>query len=449
MIDRLRSFLPATILASLLLAATAPALADDWPEWRGEGRDGVWEEQGILQKFPHGGLNYTWKVPINEGYSGPAVSDGRVFVTDFLRSSGIKGTERVVCLEEKTGKILWEHAWPVDYAGTQPQWASGPRATPTVAGSTVFVMGAMGRLIALDTATGKVRWQHDLVKEYAAEVPAWGVTSAPLVAGDNLITLVGGEEGATVVAFHRETGREAWRSLSASGDPGYAPPQMIHAGGVKQVIIWHPSVLAALDPAGGKVLWQVPMETRMGMTVATPVINDHHILLTSFFDGTTLLQLDTEKPGAKILWTRKGKSEQPADSQALHALITTPGLDRKFFYGIDSYGELRGLKTDNGDRVWASLELIGKQARWAAGLIVRHDDRYFINNDRGELVIAHLTPAGYEEIDRTPLIEPTSTGGGRRELGAVHWSHPAYANRHIVVRNDREIVRASLADGTP
>jgi hypothetical protein len=187
----------------------------------------------------------------------------------------------------------------------------------------------------------------------------------------------------------------------------------------------------------------------MGMTVATPVSSGNRLLLTAFFDGTTMLALDAEKPASKVLWRRKGKSEEAADTEALHSLITTPVIQGDYFYGIDSYGTLRGLKMDSGDRVWGTLDLIGSEARWAAGLIVQHGDRYFINNDRGELVIAHMTPAGYRELDRTKLIEPTSKGGGRRELGAVHWSHPAYANRHIIVRNDKEIVRASLAAPAP
>ena len=91
---------------------------------------------------------------------------------------------------------------------------------------------------------------------------------------------------------------------------------------------------------------------------------------------------------------------------------------------------------------------MGEKARWASGFIVRQGKRYFINTDRGDLVIARLTPEGYVEIDRTRLIEPTTSGGGRRELKAVHWSHPAYANGHIIVRNDREIVRASLLSST-
>jgi hypothetical protein len=85
-----------------------------------------------------------------------------------------------------------------------------------------------------------------------------------------------------------------------------------------------------------------------------------------------------------------------------------------------------------------------ENARWASAQIVRNGDRYFINNDRGELIIAKLSPEGYEEIDRIQVMKPTNPLNRRRELGAVHWTHPAYANRHMIIRNDEEIVRYSL-----
>jgi outer membrane protein assembly factor BamB len=114
-------------------------------------------------------------------------------------------------------------------------------------------------------------------------------------------------------------------------------------------------------------------------------------------------------------------------------------------YGICSYGQLRCLNARTGQRVWETLDLTREQARWSTGHIVRNGDRYFINTDRGDLVIARLTPQRYEEISRTRLIKPTSRPGNRRELGAVAWSHPAYANRRIFVRNDEEILCADLA----
>jgi outer membrane protein assembly factor BamB len=279
------------------------------------------------------------------------------------------------------------------------------------------------------------------VEDYGTRVPTWGIAGAPIVEGELLIALVGGRDGALVVAFDKRTGREAWRSLSTGKEPGYAQPVIFDVGGTRQLIVWHPRGVASLDPATGSRHWEVPFDVDLGMTVATPVLAAHRLLVSCFFNGSLLLELEKQTPAARALWQVSGQSE--IDSDGLHALITTPVIDGEWIYGVGSYGELRGLELQTGQRRWASLDLVGEKARWAAAFIVRHHDRYVINNDRGDLIFAHLTPDGYREIDRTPLIEPTSRAT-RRELGVVHWSHPAYANGHIVVRNDREIVRADL-----
>jgi outer membrane protein assembly factor BamB len=129
----------------------------------------------------------------------------------------------------------------------------------------------------------------------------------------------------------------------------------------------------------------------------------------------------------------------------LHALVSTPVIDGDYVYGIGSYGQLRCLDAHTGKRIWETMDLTVENARWASAQIVRNGDRYFINNDRGELIIARFSPDGYAEISRTELIKPTQPTERRRKRGAVHWSHPAYADRHIIVRNDEEIVRYSLA----
>ena len=428
-------------LSVLLVSMASSTFSEDWPEWRGRGRLGIWTETGIVESFPKDGLRYTWRTPIHAGYAGPAVADGQVFVTDFQANEGMSGTERALALDEGTGELLWTREWPADYAGLAPTYAIGPRATPTVDGDRVYALGAMGALWCLDVGTGSVRWKKDYVLDYGTRVPTWGITGAPVVEGDLLIGLVGGRDGALVVAFDKRTGREAWRSLPTRREPGYAQPVVFDVGGRRQLIIWHPDAIAALDPGSGDLLWEVPFGVDMGSTVATPVIAGNRLLVSAFFNGSVLLELDEDQPGARVLWRVSGHSE--VDSDGLHALITTPVVDGDWFYGVGSYGELRGLELATGRRLWESLEPVGEKARWAAAFIVPHGDRHFISNDRGELILAHLTPEGYREIDRTPLIAPTSPAS-RRELGVVHWSHPAYANRHVVVRNDREIVRADL-----
>ena len=433
----------ASIVLVLSMAVTPSVAAEDWPEWRGKGRVGVWNEDGILDEFPDDGLEVQWRTPIGSGYAGPAVADGRVFVTDFTPTERNQGFERILCLREETGEILWEHAWEVDYTGLQLVYAIGPRATPTVDGDRVHVLGAMGRLVSLKVETGEVLWEKDFVRDYEAAVPVWGMPSAPLVDGERVIALAGGERNAKVVALHRDTGRELWRALSSDWEPGYSQPIIFEPGGKRLLTIWHPRALSALDPVTGAVIWEVPFIVSMGMTVSTPILSGRHLFVSSFYDGARMWKLAEDSSSATLLWESSGQSEVKSDK--IHTLLNTAVIQGDYLYGIDSYGQMRCLELETGKRVWESMEVTGEKQRWVAAWFVKNGDRYFINNDRGELIIAKFSPAGFHELSRTQLIEPTSPTVRRRQLGAVQWSHPAYANRHIIARNDKEILRASLA----
>lgn len=415
-----------------------PVLAEDWPEWRGKGRAGIWTESGILDKFPEKGLTPVWRIPLHGGFAGPAVAAGRVFVTDFKRSSVKKGMERALCLDEKSGKILWTREWDADYQGIS--YDTGPRATPTVDGDRVYIVGGSGTLLCLNARTGDVIWRKDYVKDYRMQMPTWGIASAPLVDGDRLIAIVGGQPDAKVIAFDKMTGKEIWRALPSDSEQGYSQPVIVAARGTRQLIIWDPTAVVALDPATGKTYWQHPFRINLGLTLATPVFDGSRLLVSSFYNGSMLLDLAKEK--ASVIW--KGKSNSEINTDGLHAVVNTPVIDGDYIYGICSYGQFRCLNLKTGERIWETMEVTKEKARWASGFIVRHGDRYFINNDRGELIIAKLSAQGYQEISRTQLIKPTSNPGNRRELGAVNWSHPAYANRHIVARNDEEIISVSL-----
>jgi outer membrane protein assembly factor BamB len=416
----------------------APIFAEDWPEWRGKGRNGIWTESGILDKFPEKGLTAVWRTPIHGGFAGPAVAAGRVFVTDFKRSSGKKGMERALCLDEKSGKILWTREWDADYQGIS--YDTGPRATPTVDGDRVYIVGGSGTLLSLNARTGDVIWRKDYVKDYRMQMPTWGIASAPLVDGDRLIAIVGGQPDAKVIAFDKMTGKEIWRALPSDSEQGYSQPVIVAARGTRQLIIWDPTAVVALDPATGKTYWQHSFRINLSLTLATPVFDGSRLLVSSFYNGSMLL--DLAKENASVIW--KGKSNSEINTDGLHAVVNTPVIDGDYIYGICSYGQFRCLNLKTGERIWETMEVTKEKARWASGFIVRHGDRYFINNDRGELIIAKLSAQGYQEISRTQLIKPTSNPGNRRELGAVNWSHPAYANRHIVARNDEEIISVSL-----
>lgn len=437
------------VYASLLLLSVRPVLADDWPQWLGPQRDSVWRETGILAKFPADGLKFRWRTPIGAGYSGPAVANGRVYVLDRQLPKDAKapaspfekplipGSERVLCLDEASGKVLWAHEYDAPYTIS---YAAGPRATPLVADGKVFTLGAEGNLFCLGVTDGKVIWARDLKKDFGVKTPEWGFAGHPLLDGNRLICLVGGE-GSVAVAFDKDTGKELWRALSAK-EPGYGPPTMIEHAGRRMIVLWHPESVNALEPETGKVIWSVPFESRYGLTAPTPRLSGDILFVTAFYNGSLALKLGGATP--ETLWRSPKATEK--DTTYLHSIIPTPFIEDGHIYGVCSYGQLRCLKLATGERLWETFAATtGKETRWGNAFLVKQGDRFFLPNEQGELIIARLTPQGYEEISRAKLIEPVNRDPGR----PVVWSHPAFANRAVYARNDREIVCAELADNAP
>jgi outer membrane protein assembly factor BamB len=414
----------------------ALALADDWPQWRGPNRDGVWNETGTLEKFADKQLKLRWRQPIASGYSGPTVAAGRVYVMD--REVEPKQTERVHCFDSLTGKPEWTHSYDCAYRGVG--YTAGPRASVTIDEDRAYSLGSMGNLYCLDAAGGKVLWEKDLNQEYKIRMPNWGIAASPLVEGNLVIVQIGGEN-ACLVAFDKLSGKEQWRALDDNAS--YSAPIMIQQAGQRVLLCWTGDSVVGMNAASGAVYWQIPFKpAKMVINVATPVLEKNRLFLTSFYDGSTMLAVAPDKLEATTLWRRSGRDEQHTDG--LHSIIGTPYLEGDYVYGVDSYGELRCLDALSGDRIWESLQATPK-SRWSTIHMVRNGSRIWMFNERGELIIARLSPSGYEELSRAKLIEPTRVQLPQR--GGVCWSHPAYANRHVFARNDEELVCASLASG--
>ena len=416
--------------ASAMLNLDATAIADDWPQWGGPQRDCVWHEDGIVDKFSTDGLlPRVWSAEVHEGYSGPAVADGRVFLSDRIADGEL---ERLLCFDAETGKPLWKHEYYVRYTINYP---AGPRATPVIDEDRVYFIGAQGHMFCLNVRDGSIIWQKVFEKDFGTEMPAWGMAASPLVDGDKLITLVGGKDNGLVVCFDKRTGKELWRSLNDPGI-GYCPPVIYEFGGRRQLIVWHPSAISALDPETGAVLWEVPWAIKAGLCVPMPRKLDDRLFLTSFYEGPHMLQVSADH--ADILWKGNGVNEEKTDK--LHSIMPTPVVTKDNIFGICSYGQLRCLKTENGERVWETLEATGSD-RWWNAFIIPQGDRYFLHNEQGDLIIANLSESGYQEISRAKLVEPTRPVRRRMTI----WSHPAFAMKSVFARNDKELVRVNLA----
>ncbi len=418
-----------TLICSSIFALLSPGLhAADWPQWRGASRDGVWRETGIIKTVPRSGLKVRWRAKIGRGYSGPVVAEGRVFVTDQVFKPEL---ERVLCFEEATGKPVWTHSYPVDYE--YMEYGNGPRASPTVYDGKVYTLGTQGDLCCLDAATGKLFWQKDLAKEYKAKLPRYGVSVAPLIEGDLLIVCIGGQPEASVIAFDRISGKERWKALS--DNPAYSAPIVVNQGGCRQAIIWTADNIVSLNPTTGEVYWKEKWKTSFdaAQVVATPILRKDRLLFVMAWNrGSRMLKLDSKKPAASLVWRTR--------SRPTTSMSTPIMLDDNHFYSIDNVGGLCCLDANSGDEVWRTTEVAGSSPGGHAHM-TPNGNMVFLFNHRGQLISALLTKNGYQETGRTLLVEPTAA---YRAQGPVTWAHPAYANKHIIARNDRVLVSASL-----
>ncbi|QGJ72347.1 Quinohemoprotein alcohol dehydrogenase ADH-IIG [Planctomycetales bacterium 10988] len=411
------------------------ATADEWPQWRGPERDGVWRETGIIKAFPEKPMKPLWEMPIAGGYSSPSVARDKVYVTDRL----IEPTqeERIHCFDRKTGKSLWTHAYECIYRNVGYQ--AGPRASVLIVEDRAYALGTMGDFFCLNADTGKVLWHRPLNEEYGIRMPIWGIAASPIAYENLVIVQIGGQEGSCLVAFDQKSGEEVWRSMP--DEASYSAPILIEQAGEEVLVCWTGEHIAGLDPAKGTVFWKVPFPPkRMVISISTPVVSGNMLFVTSFYDGSKMVELSPDKLEAKEKWHFVGPNERR--TEALQSIIATPVFEGDYIYGVDSYGQLRCLSAETGERIWESQEAT-PYARWSNIHIVKQEDRYWLFNERGDLIIAQLSPEGYQEISRTKVIEPTTIQLNQR--GGVCWAHPAYAHRCVFVRNDEKIICYDLS----
>ena len=414
-----------------MLLIAGPLLAADWPQWRGPNRDGTWTETGILSSFPSTGLIPKWKVPVGFGYSTPIVSNGKLYLSDLIAEKQ-SVHERVLCLNSRSGKRLWmtQHdTSPPDWF-FNPAQMRGPGSTPIIHNGRVYVLSMFFVLKCLDARTGTMLWRRDLAPEY--QLPPSSLDASPLVDGNLLILPIGGKPAAGIVAFDLATGREVWKALDQAAT--WSSPVIVTAGGSRQLIVWMRQSVTSLNPTNGAVYWTEPTVSGGSpgfSAVSTPVINGNRLLVSGL-----MFQLDSNQPAAKVLWP-----DTASGTRRILSDTSTPLFRGDFVYSPRSGGVFVCLEAGTGREVWQTNGVTNLR-QGACVHFTPNGSSLFLFTDQGDLVRALLTPAGYRELDRAHLLEPTSPLFENK----FAWAAPAFAERHIFVRNDRELRCYSLAE---
>jgi outer membrane protein assembly factor BamB len=406
----------AALLIFLVASAGPPAMAEDWPCWRGPLRDGISRETGLLKRWAQSGPRQLWRAELSGGFSSVVVTDGRLFTQTKQNSQ-----EVVVCLDAATGKDLWRYRYDCDYSayrtftgGGRPQARTGPRATPTVEGDRVYTLGATGVLLCLEAKTGKKVWQQDLLKIAGMDVPTHGYCGSLLVLGERIYLNPGGPKGKSIAALDKKDGAVVWQALD---DPvGYACPVWAEVGGASQVIFFTGAGVVGVAPKDGRLLWRFPWKTRPPLHIATPIYADGKVFVSSNY-GTG---------GAVIRLTDKVEPETVWKSLAMQNHFSTSVLYEGHLYGV-SEGQLRCVEFQTGTVKWSKGGL-------GRGSVALADGHLIALGEYGEMVLARATPAEYAEVSRCQLFDK----------GTLTWTAPVVSGGRLFVRSENALLALDL-----
>jgi len=381
----------------------AREFSTDYPQFLGPQRNAIVTGIRLNRNWTEQPPKQVWRQPIGAGWSAFAVS-GNFAITQEQRGK----VEMVVAYDLKSGQVKWSHGDSTGYES--PITGSGPRATPTIAGTRVYTLGGTGMLNCLDLITGKRIWSKDIIEENNAQINGWGMSGSPLLLDSLVVVSAGGREGNSLVAYHQVTGARIW---SGGNDrAAYSSPLVATIAGTRQILIFNQNNVAAHDPASGQIIWQQAWPGG-SECVAQPIpLPDDRVFVSSGYGiGCKLFQIQRGENGdlhASLIWA----------TNRLKAKFTNLVYREGYIYGLDD-GILVCLDLANGERKW-------KAGRYGHGQMISVDDLLLIQAESGEVVLVEVNPQAPVELARLAA------------LNSKTWNNPALAGRYLLVRNDRE-----------
>lgn len=398
-----------TLAILALVAASAVGWGQDWPQFRGQSRDGVVPGQESLPAFPAGGPRLVWERAVGSGFSAPAVTGGRLLL--FHRQGGM---EVVEALQAVDGKRIWEFAYETTYKDDFG-FENGPRATPVIANGRVFTFGAAGVLHCLDLETGAKRWSVDTHAEFGVRKGFFGAASTPLVLDGRVIANIGGADGAGIVAFDAESGAKVW--TATDHEASYSSPVAARIDGGLLAIFFTREGLVALEPDTGRVAYERRWRSRSRASVnaATAVVLGDIVFLSASY-GTGAIAMRLRGGQIEVLWS----GEDVIDNH--YSSCVRSGSTLFGFHGRQEYGQsFRAADLVSGEVLWSSDRL-------PAGSVLRVGDRLLLLLETGELLLAAASREKFEVLARAQI------------LGRETRAFPAVANGLLFARDKDTLV---------
>lgn len=410
----------AAVSILFLVLASGPSRADDWPQWRGQQRDGRSAETGLLDTWPAGGPPLAWKSSgLGGGFSSVSVVGDRVYTMGDLADG-----QYVLALSRADGS----HLWKTRVGDRHQDEYLGPRSTPTVDGDRLYVETTAGDVVALEAADGKLIWKRSLPADLGGDLMKakgswdWRFAESPLIDGDRVIVTPGAKDAA-LVALDKRDGKEVWRTripdLGPAGEDGaaYSSPVVGHGAGVRQIVQLVGRGAIGVDAATGRFLWGYNRIANGIANIPTPLVDGDHVFVsTGYGTGSALLRLEPTEDGV-----------------AAHEVYFLPGETMQNHHGglilddgvvYTGTGHNKGfplaLEMATGEVLWGPVRNEGRDS----AAIAYADDRLVFRYQNGLVILVEASPEGYREHGsfQIPGVEQPS------------WPHPVIADGKLYLR---------------
>jgi outer membrane protein assembly factor BamB len=445
---------------AILLSCAAIALSaaenpgEDWPQFLGPRANGTSTETGLLDKWPTNGLPLVWDKTIGTGYGAPSVMGNRLVVHHRIANDEI-----VECLEANTGKTLWRFSSESHFVDPYG-YNNGPRSTPLLTSNLCYTFGAEGKLNCLELATGKQVWQRDTAADFNVPNAFFGVGSTPILEGDLLLVMVGGQTNSGMVAFNAKTGKTTWESVGQpnwegvpmTGWPGertvrwqawekqasYSTPVAATIHGRRQVLCLMRQGLVSLDPKTGAVNFSFWFRSKANDSVnaMSPVVVDDLIFISGAYYkvGSVLLQVNPDGKSVKEIWR----------STALEIHWTTPIYLDGFLYAFSGRNEpdarMRCVELKTGRLMWDRDESWPPYSTptpdvYGRGSSILADGKLMCLGEGGILGLFRPNPVQPEEISRFQVPQ----------LQHPCWAAPVLSRKKLYLRGENHLVCLNLA----
>ncbi|HUT34884.1 MAG TPA: PQQ-binding-like beta-propeller repeat protein [Planctomycetota bacterium] len=392
-------------LGLLLALSLGQASGADWPQFHGPGRDNTSAETGLRKEWPEGGPKLLWTARgIGHGFACVAVAHGLIYIT------GSVGNDTLITALDLGGKVAWTAKNGPAYKREHP----GTRSTPTVDRGRLYHENSDGDVVCLDARSGKPLWSLNILKKFNGRNIRWGLAESPLVDGDRLVCVPGGEE-VGIVALNKLTGETVWTARGIGEKPGYASPILVEHQGLRQVVTLMAKAIVGVNADTGEFLWKVEHVTPYDESIFTPLFHDGHIYFaTAHARGSRLLKLNVEgrKCSVELAW-----STDKLDSHHGGVILLDGYL----------YGFCHGNYKPRWDCLeWQTGKLMHSEPTGVGGSVTYADGMIYAMDERGRVMLIQPSPAGRRVVSQFQLPK---AGPG------LFWAHPVVSGGRLYLRH--------------